>query len=137
MAKATHANGPTFSDHELSDPTPPYAIQRAMLGVVPEREPVEEEGELVSVGTDSSESSSSEHKSSRATKQSPQEPAPSTENPSDPTATVPEGSSANSTGSAGRATTPRRSGKRPAAKQRPTGARATSLSGDDEFDEFD
>lgn len=89
MAKATRHSGPSYTEHELSDPNPPPQIQRAMLG-----------DDLQSVGTDLSESSESESPLETGSNQAPQEPAHTTENPSDQTER--EGTDADTTDTGGR-----------------------------------
>lgn len=100
MAKGTHAQGATFSEHELSDPEPPsgheetFRVQRAMLG-----------GELQSAGTPYSESSESELSSSGLSTASPQELAQTTGSLSSQLEEG-EGSSAAMTGGDGQKMTP-------------------------------
>lgn len=84
MAKSTSSRGATFTQHELSDPTPPPRVRRAMLG-----------GDPKSVGTDYSEPSLSESRSSAREKLNPQGPVRTTESLSD--RTDQEDSTANST----------------------------------------
>lgn len=74
MAKSTRANGPTYTEHELSDPHPPVTIRRAMLGR--DNWPVQEDG------GDSSASSEKINPSGEPNKQPDQPPVPSAANPS-------------------------------------------------------
>lgn len=99
MAKGTHAAGGTFNDHELSDPHPPDQVRRAVLG-----------GELLSVGTDSLESSQAEQQSSESEKASLQSPAQTTDSPSNPTGTA-EDFTAPTTVTSGRKAKASRSGR--------------------------
>lgn len=84
MAKSTHSQeiltgtSDSFTDHEMSDPHPPYVVRRAMLGVL-------KEGGESSLGTTYSEPSSDETQSDKTLNPDLQEPAQTTENPSDQT----------------------------------------------------
>lgn len=110
MAKTTKAQGPSFSDDELSDPHPPVQVKRAILGQNPEElqrgELTESEGiersDESSVGTVSSQPSSSGTRSSEQTKQTRQEHARTTESRSGPLET--EDSTALLTGGHGQRT---------------------------------
>lgn len=79
MAKATRAQevstgtSDSFTEHELSDPSPPIRIRRAMLGEV---------DRPLAVGGDSTQSSESEPTSSGSQNRDHQQPAQTTENPS-------------------------------------------------------
>lgn len=80
MAKSTRAQevstgtSDSYTLAELSDPSPPIRIQRAMLGVVPQEV-------LPSVGMDSFQSSGNEATKNDNENPSHQPPAPTTENP--------------------------------------------------------
>lgn len=84
MAKSTRAqeastgSSDSYTAAELNDPSPPFRIQRAMLGEVDR--PRKEEPSLAGMG--SSPSSESESTSSDKTKSNVPKPARSTENPS-------------------------------------------------------
>jgi hypothetical protein len=77
MAKSTRASGDTYTEHELSDPTPPIRIQRAMLGEVDKPSlPTTEDG------GGSTQSSPSDAPSKPHATHSPQSHAQTTESPS-------------------------------------------------------
>lgn len=130
MAKATKASGPSFTEHELSDPRPPEVIRvhRAMLG-----------GEPQSVGDNSQASLESESNEKDWLTPVPQAPARTTENPSDQQELETD-SSVSSTDTDGQKTTktPSAKPKPPPAKKATGRARVRSAteteSTDDEFD---
>ena len=93
MAKVTKDNGPSFTDEELRDPTPPSVIIRRMeLG-----------GVRPSDGNNSSVSTVKQHTGDGSVAENHQSPAQTTENPSDQQ-TEEELSDADSTGGHGRTT---------------------------------
>lgn len=129
MARSTHAQevatgtSDSYSEHELSDPTPPDAVRitRAMIGELKEREV------KPSVGTDSSQSSGSESSLNESSTQSPPELVLTMENPSLQSPMV-EDSTVSTTAGAGRKT-----GRQPSA--RPRAARSRTVD-DVDFDDF-
>ena len=136
MAKNTHSQevltgtSDSFTDNEIDDPSPPYQIQRAMLG-----ELTEKEGDEELAGTDSSELSLSEQPSSVRSKTSLQEHAQMTGNPSNQTGQDQEDSSARSTDGGGRATARQPLGRKTQPKSTTRGRAQVRITGDDE-DEF-
>lgn len=90
MAKSTRAGGATFTQHELADPHPPFAITRAELGRVDQL-----------AGTDYSGPLSSESQSNAPETPSPRGPVHTMESLSSQTGQGPEGSSADSTDGVG------------------------------------
>jgi hypothetical protein len=81
MARATRANGPSYTDDELADPTPPIRYpRRAEIGFI-DRPVVKEEEP--SVGTDSSPSSKNESNSDDNSTPSLHKPAHTTESHSE------------------------------------------------------
>lgn len=98
MAKSTRYGGDSYTDHEMQDQA--YAIlrNRPTLG-----------GERKSAGINSSQSSGSSKTKSGDESQSLQQPAPETENPS--SKDTQDNSSARSTGTGGRKTRAKQSGK--------------------------
>lgn len=136
MAKNTHSQevltgtSDSFTNHEITDPNPPYQIQRAMLG-----ELVEREGDEQLAGMDYLESSENEPKLSGHSKATPRGLARTMENPSDQTDRDQEGSSAPSMGGAGLGTARPRSGRKTQTRSR-ANVRATG-DDEDEFSEFE
>lgn len=140
MAKSTHSQevltgtSDSFTEHEITDPNPPYQVQRAMLGDL-----IVREGDEELVGMDSLESSLSKPQSSEHSKANHQEPALTTESLSGQTETAQEGSSARSTGGVGRATVRPQLGKKTPSKTATRGKANVRHTGDDEdeFSEFE
>ena len=149
MAKATRAQGDSYTEHELSDPTPPLqvTITRPMLGVVPpENVPAKEvTSSATADGGDSIPSSGSELTGDDKQSPSLQQPAPTTENPSNQTGK--EISDADSTDGNGHETEQPQSGRKtpataakkaaPAKKATTSKARATMMGAEDDFSEFE
>lgn len=73
MASISKGGGPSFSDHEMTDPE---RVRRAVIG---DDRPSRQE-----VGTDSSTSSASPQKTNDDENPSPLSPVPTTQNPSNP-----------------------------------------------------
>lgn len=154
MAKITHEGGPTFSEHEQSDPDfeavapKEFLIRRAQLGEVDRPSHSKPE-----VGGPSSTSSRSDETSSATGNPFPRQPAPTTDNPSSQAPEV-ENSIAPSTGGNGpeteqppsaepavtqpkKTTTPRKATKKAtppaAATENPKAAKVRTLDEDDDF----
>lgn len=129
MAKATRANGPTYTEDEVSDPEfapAPVRVRRPELGQV-DRQPFtadDERGDPPSApedGTDSSESSEKSNSPEETSKPSNLKPARTTGNRSRRTA---QGSAASSTGGSGQKVETAPSSEAPADED------------EDEFEEF-
>lgn len=104
MAKSTRGGGPSFSDDELQDPTPPEVMLKHPPTVNPTRFQygtlTQIGGELESVGNNLDQFYSDDPNSNETRKQSPQGPAQTTENHSNQSATETD-STADSTDGSG------------------------------------
>lgn len=154
MARATHASGVSYTDHEASEPDKGVVIRRAEIGFVdwPTREPKivtvelpddEEEQEWQtsrSDGMDFSESSKSGARPTESSMHSDPAHAHTTESHSSlqDEGKVPD-SNADSTGGSGRSVLRKRSSSTSAKKvANPRAARSRSISNDDDdFSEFE
>jgi hypothetical protein len=138
MAKATHASGPTFTEHELSDPETPIIFNRPQLGLI-DQPGMEDEEEIQSppqeVGMGSYPSSQNAQRSNESNTPSDLNPAPTMESHSKPTPTGVADSTADSTGGSGRTVPRKRSTSAGSKVDNPRAARVRST--EDEFDEFE